>query len=172
MSSWGLARRSIIRLVITIPRIMFPIYIMRTYRQASSVVYQHCFKTVLMKSWHCVFTGKLTAWRQMPRQKMKERKVTFHAVRGNALHLPPTNALSHHLEFLPRNGFAPFPKEWFLMKWNKAKAKLKKSDLKQTCSASVPTWLCRCLAYKGCWLYKPFLHHVSTLRCTAYPLWW
>ena len=30
---------------------MFPIYIMRTYRQASSVVYHHCSKTVLMKSW-------------------------------------------------------------------------------------------------------------------------
>lgn len=169
MSSWGLARRSIIRLVITIPRIMFPIYIMRTYRQASSVVYQHCSKTVLMKSWHCVLTGKLTAWRQMPRQKMKERKVTFHVVRGNALHLPPTTALSHHQGFLPRNGFAPFPKEWFLMNRKKAKAKLKKSDLKQTCSGSVPTSLCRCLAYKGHWLYKPFHPHASTLLCTAYP---
>ena len=124
MSSWGLARRSIIRLVITIPRIMFPIYIMRTYRQASSVVYHHCSKTVLMKSWHCVLTGKLTAWRQIPRQKKKERKVTFHAVHGNALHLPPTTALSHHQGFLPRNGFAPFPKEWFLMNRKKAKALL------------------------------------------------
>lgn len=94
MSSWGLARRSIIRLVITIPRIMFPIYIMRTYRQASSVVYHHCSKTVLMKSWHCVLTGKLTAWRQMPRLKMNNGRLHF-TLLVEMLHIFRQQLLSH-----------------------------------------------------------------------------
>lgn len=168
MSSWGLARRSIIRLVITIPRIMFPIYIMRTYRQASSVVYHHCSKTILMKSWHCVLTGKLTAWRQIPRQK--ERTKGYISRCSWKCSTSSANNCS-----LTSSGISS--KEWICSisegvisdEVEEGKGKVKEVGSETDLLGSVPTSLCRCLAYKGHWLYKPFHPHASTLLCTAYP---